>query len=256
MSVSDKYTLKPSLSETFKGIIWKVETDDENSIVAIESRDISQRVSHFSAFDYATGKCLFKEIIVEDGWFWSLDRVHSGMIFLHSYVNQSNPEHKSIIAINCAGKIAWQQFHKTLYDVCEAGLIIYNPKIQPKTFDLISPVDGETVSAKAEGYTPVVRNILLPEIMSNLLPIRHLLPENIAGPVFFTEYNTKHILVFHTKYANLYNQQLIVYQHEAIILEDYLAQDIQKLNPEAFFIERNHLFYIRSNKQEFVSYLV
>ena len=66
----DKYTLKPSLSETFKGIIWKVETDDDGPVVAIETRNIADRQASYSAFNYKTGECLFKEISVEESWSW------------------------------------------------------------------------------------------------------------------------------------------------------------------------------------------
>jgi hypothetical protein len=256
MSLSDKYTLKPSLSETFKGIIWKVETDDKNTVLAIETRSVSDRTTHFSAFNYATGQCLFKEITVEDGWFWSIGRVHDGLLFLHSYVNESNPEHKGIIAIDPSGEIAWQQFHKTLQEVCNEGLLVYNPKIQPKMLELISAGTGEPASTNVKQAAPVEKNIIVPDILSDYSNLKDLLPEDIAGPVFHTQFNKKDILVFHTRNNDLFNQQLIVYQNQVIVLEDFLARDIQKLNPEAFFIERSHLFYIRDNKQEFVSYLV
>ena len=256
MSASYKDKLKPSLSETFKGIIWKVETDDKKSIVAIESRDLANRITHFSAFDYENGTCFFKEITVEDGWFWSLDRVHSGIIFLHGYVNESNPEHKGIIAINDEGEIAWQQFHNTLAEVTDKGLVVYNPKIQPKMASLISPLNGEVLSARVMEFTPVERQIDLPDSLDSPEILQHLLPENLIGTVYHSSVNDKHIVVFHTKSGDLHNQQLIVVQQENILLEDYLATDIQKLNPEAFFIERGHLFYIRNDKREFVSYLV
>ncbi|MBC8052312.1 MAG: DUF4905 domain-containing protein [Sphingobacteriaceae bacterium] len=256
MSASYKYKLKPSLSETFRGIIWKIETDDSNTIVAVETRDVSERITYFSAFDYTSGKCLFKEITVEEGWFWSLDRVVDGMVFLHSYVNESNPEHKGIIAIDKAGDMAWQQYHKTLHDVTDKGILVYNPKIQPKLLELISPATGDLISAPAAPSFSVTRNILLPEILEETSSIKHLLPESIIGPAFYLSFGDKEILVFHTDKEKKICQQLVVYQHGNIVLEDILAEDIQKLNPEAFFIQNSHLFYIRNNKQEFVSYLV
>jgi hypothetical protein len=256
MSSMDKYTLKPSLSETFTSIIWKIETDDTESVVAIETRNSSDRISHYSAYNYATGKCLFKEVTVEDSWHWSLDRVHQGIVFLHSYVHESHPEHKGIIALNHEGNIAWQQFNKTLYDVTDKGLMIYNPKIQPKNFELIATADGSPVPGNAKEFTPVQRNIIVPDILSDVAFVKHLLPENFVEPIFYKKFNDKVILVYHVRNGNLFSQQLAVYQDGSLVLQDNLASDIQKLNPEAFFIERNHMFCIRSNKQQFVSYLV
>ena len=256
MSSMDKYTLKPSLSETFKSIIWKIETDDTESVVAIETRNSSDRISHYSAYNYATGECLFKEVTVEDSWHWSLDRVHQGMVFLHSYVNENHPEHKGIIALNKQGKISWQQFNITLYDITDKGLMIYNPKIQPKSFDLIAAADGSKISANPNKFIPVPRSIIIPDILSDSALVKNLLPENFVEPIFFKKFNDKVILVYHVRNENSFSQQLAVYQDENLILQDNLATDIQKLNPEAFFIERNHMFCIRSNKQQFVSYLV
>ncbi|MEJ6978968.1 DUF4905 domain-containing protein [Pedobacter sp. P351] len=256
MSTVDKYTLKPSLSETFKSIIWKIETDDTDSIIALETRNPADRTSHFSAYNFVTGECLFKEITVEDSWNWGLDKVHKGIVFLHSYVHESNPEHKGIIAINGEGNIAWQQFNKTLYEVTNKGLLVYNPKIQPKIFELISASDGSSCPEKELEAKPVDRTVIVPEIISDVSFLNHLLPQNYIGPVFYKEYNHKSILVYHIKSGSLFNQQLAVYQGGNLILEDNLAMDIQKLNPEAFFIDRDHMFCIRNNKKQFVSYLV
>lgn len=256
MTASYKFKFNPTLSEMFKGIIWRVETDDHSTIVAIESRDVSNRTTYFSAFDYVSGEAFFKEITVQEGWFWSLDRVHSGMIYLHSYVNESSPEHKGIIALNSSGEIAWQHFHKTLHEISDSGLIVYNPKIQPKIFELISAETGEVLSTKISGDTPLQRDIVIPEILEDSRQFSHLLPGNTYGPVFYLEINRKIILAFHTQKENFYTQQLAVYQDGTPLMQDILAADIQKLNPEAFFIQHNHLFYIRGNKQEFVSYLV
>ena len=127
-----------TLSATFKGIIWRVETDDKHPVVAIESRDIANRNTCFSAFNYQTGECLFNEITVPESWFWSLDRVSNATILLHSFVNEGSPEHKGIVAINSAGDIIWQHYNKTLYDVANNGIITYDPKIQPRILDPVS----------------------------------------------------------------------------------------------------------------------
>ncbi|MBC7915665.1 MAG: DUF4905 domain-containing protein [Pyrinomonadaceae bacterium] len=256
MPLPDKNKLIPSLSIAFKGIIWRVETDDKLPIVAIETRDISNRITYYSAFNFQTGACLFKEVTVQDSWFWSINRIHKGLIFLHSYVHEGSPEHKGIIAINLSGTIEWQHFHKTLEDVAAQGLIIYNPKIQPKSFELASPEDGSTIHSNVKDYQYIERDIIIPDVVDDFVGISNFLPENSFGPIFFTHFNFKNIMVYHIKNENYFDQQLAVYQDGELLLEDNLALGIQKLNPEAFFIERSHLFYIRNDKHDFVSYLV
>lgn len=255
MSTVDKYTLKPSLTEKFEGIIWKIETDDKEPVIAIETRNIADRKTYYSAFNYLTGDCLFKEITVEDSWLWGLDRVHNGFVFLHSFINDNSPEHSGIIALDTTGEIAWTHYNKTLEDITDQGLLVYNPKIQPKTFNLISAEDGHNLAGNTSSAS-LFQEVILPDMHINAANFEYAFPHNINVPFFHKHYNHKDIFVYHSQNQNLFTQQLVVYQANSILFKDILAADIQKMNPEAFFIQRSHLFYIRNNKQEFVSYLV
>lgn len=256
MSTVDKYTLKPSLTERFEGIIWKIETDDNEPIIAIETRNVADRKTFYSAFNYVSGECLFKEITVENSWLWGLARVHDGVVLLHSYKNDNSPEHAGIVALNSSGQIAWTQYNRTLEDVTDLGLLVYNPKIEPKVFDLISVISGQILAGTSSLFTSLFQEVILPDIRIDTGNTECSLPQNISVPFFHKHYNQKDIFVYHTQVQNLFTQQLVVCQAGKTILEDNLAVDIPKMNPEAFFIQRNHLFYIRNSKQEFVSYLV
>jgi hypothetical protein len=233
-----------------------VETDSNGPIVAIESRDIENRNTYYSAFNYQSGECLFKEISVENGWFWSLDRVHHERVLLHSYLHEGSPEHSGIIALDFNGAIAWQQFNKTLHEVHHDGLIVYNPKIQPKQYELVRADNALPITGKPDTDRIPQRAIILPDILPESALSQLPSSDNIVPPVLFKAYRSKVIMAFHSKHGDLFNQQLLVYDQGQLVLEENLAHGIQKLNPEAFFIERQHLFCIRNNKQEFVSYLV
>ena len=63
------------------------------------------------------------------------------------------------------------------------------------------------------------------------------------------------IICFHEKINHALQQRLIVYQGDKILHEDILISNIQKLQPESFFILNKQLIYIR-NKDEIVSYFV
>lgn len=248
-----KYTLKPSLRQKFDGIIWKIETDDKLNIVAVEVRDADKHIAAFSAFDYASGKTLFKDITVADSWNWGLDRVSDGIVLLHGYMSEQTPEHKGMIAINGEGKTIWQHYNKTLHDVSPSGLITFNPSVQPLTFELTSSADGSTLQYGIEKPVPVSRDIILPDISTRQADS---LPKNVAGPVLSCGLNGKTFFSFHLHQDNLFSQKLIITEGDKVILDEFLERDIQKINPEAFFIQHNHLFCIRNKKQEFVSYLV
>jgi hypothetical protein len=255
MLSQDKYILKPFLREKFNSIIWKIEIDTENDLIAIETRDSENRTAYFSAFNFAIATCLFKEVTVEQSWTWGLDRVANGFIYLHSYVAEQSPEHKGIIALNKLGQIGWQQFNKTLHAVSKEGLIVYDPKLQPRWLDLLQPETGTILKSNIKNYQPAEREILVPDLIYDL-SIHPQLPQNIFGPIYFLQYNLKNCYAYHIKESENYIQQLLITQEDSILLKENLTPPIQKLNPEAFFITRGNLFCIRDEKREIVSYLV
>ena len=248
----DKYTLKPSLTEKFKGIIWKIETDDSEPIIGIETRDTAERKAYFSAFNYRTGICLFKEADIEESWHWSLDKVSNGHLYLHSYLHDSNPQRSGIIAFNSKGSIAWQHFNKSLDFITDEGLVVYNPKVHPKKPEVLSFNTGEIISDKPHLIESEERPIILPTVLTE--PLLFTLPENLYGPVLHCKFNGKDIVSYHTNNGNNYNQILQIYTDGSLMLDDNLATGIQKLNPEAFFIEGEHLFFIRDSNHEIVGY--
>ncbi len=254
--LSDSKYIKPSLNEKFEGIIWKIEIDDKFPVVAIESRQADRHNTSFSAFNFETGECLFKEITVEDSWKWSLDRVSNNLVFIHSYLSEETPEHQGIIALDQRGTIKWQQHNKALHTIAEEGLIITDPKVQGKWFDILNAENGVLLKSFASNYTPVPRDIIVPDFIYDkaLLPIP--LPENTIGEIAFKAHNNKIIACYHVANGNSFTQKLLISQKDELLLEDNLAHNILKRNPEAFFISHNHLFCIRDEKREIVSYLV
>ena len=135
-------------------------------------------------------------------------------------------------------------------------MVAYNPGMQPRQLELLNPEDGSYVK-NLSGYQSLVPEIIIPGIAQDALEIpAEIDKNNVAGPVVFSLFNEKSIIAFHSKTSAGFNQQLLVYEGGKLIFKDFLALDIQKMNPEAFFIFQNHLFCIRGEKREIVSYLV
>lgn len=249
--------LKPGLSEKFNSIIWKIEIDPDQELLAVETRDKSAHSATFSTFNYATGKCYLKEQSTENSWWWGLDRAHKGLIYLHGYKNESSPEHSGIIAWDAkTGETKWQRFNYALDTVSNQGLIIYNPSVQPQRQELISPETGETIKGPVTETTPIQRNILFPGIYDKTLPLPEFIPANAVEPFLHFKYYDKSCWAFHVKTEQGFTQKLIITQNDEIILTDNLATGIQKLNPEAFFMHKSYLFCIRNNNYEIASYLL
>lgn len=257
MFLATKYTLKPTLKANFKGIIWKVETDPTGHIVVVETRNPEDRTTYFSAFDFNRGKTLFFEISVSDGWNWGLDFVCHGYVYLHSYINDKTPEHKGIIALDRTGKIAWQVFNKALESVVDEGLIAYNPSIQQKQFELLDPATGQVTKQNIKQFKSFGRVAYFPEPTSSQERMKDLEDyKSIVGPIFHLAHKDKDVYSFHVANGPSFSLYLVIKHMGNHVHEEILERDIQKLNPEPFYIEHSHLFCIRNNKSEIVAYLV
>jgi len=251
----DKYTLKGSLSETLDGIIWKIETDSKLPLIAVETRHPDTRSATFSVFNYQSGHCTYRNANIDDSWHWNLDKIYNGILLLHSYLHESTPEHTGIIALDKQGNMAWQLFNRTLFELAEEGLIVYDPKIAPKKLELAALETGNLGGLDKTSYTSLMGSIEIPDVLDDYAQYKPFMKGLVQGPVFYKCLNGKSILAYHTKKENLFSQQLTVIQDGAIVLHDILDEGIQKMNPEAFFIDHGYLFYIR-RKQELVSYFV
>lgn len=256
MSLTTKYTLKPPLQETFKGIIWKIETNNTNGVVAIETRSSDNKEAFYSAFNFKTGEKLFKEITVEDSWHWSLDKAFSDFVYLHGYVSEKSPEHKGIVALNHQGIVAWAAYNKTLEAIAEEGLIQFNPTFQHKELELADAATGKVLQDKLTHYTPLNRKMHFPEILEDVLLYPEETGANLVGPVSYLSYNQKDCYSFHSTENSVLSLNLLIKKDNRILHKEKLEEHISKMNPEPFFIEENHLFCIRNNKREIVTYFV
>jgi hypothetical protein len=249
------HQLKPSLSEKFSSIIWKIEIDEDQEILAIETRDKDSHSATFSSLNYATGECYFKEQSTENSWWWGLDRAHKGLIYLHGYKSEGSPEHTGIIAWDAiTGDVRWQRFNYALHTISEQGLIVYNPAIQSAKPEIISPETGEAIRAASSENIAIDRQIFFPEVYTDISLLPDFIPENAVEPFLKMDYQGKTCWAFHVKTENKFRQQLVITENDEIILSDILAIGIQKLNPEAFFMQKSYLFCIRNNNYEITSY--
>lgn len=250
-----KDKLKLIFSEKFKGLIWKILINEQRGLLAIENRDSELKQVCFSVLNLKNGEINFKEKAFEEPW--TLNLVYTGEenLVLTDYEHSNSPESKGILSVNIRdGSLLWQKYNLSLNQIQDIGIQVYESRIYPRKYTWIDHVSSVTISDPGE-IIPEKKSLLLPELQeSPNLPefFKHL---KIAGDILILNYKGLNIISFHEQMDNYMTQRLIVYQDNNILLDDILIPGIQKLQPEAFFIQSNQLFYIR-NKNEIVSYLV
>ena len=166
-----------------------------------------------------------------------------------------SPESKGLISINVLnGEILWERYNFSFNQADSSGLQVYDPKIYPRNYLWINHLNAENIS-KQENSSTRISDLLFPDLFeSYVLPnfIEHGL---IIGQISVLHKDGLSIVSFHQKMKNNMQQRLVVYQDDRIFIDDIIIDDIQKLQPESFFMMNKQLLYIR-NKNEIVSYFV
>lgn len=250
-----KNTLKRTVSEIFTGLIWKIKINKETGLLAIETRNSELKQVAFSVLNFHNGKIHFKENTYQESWNLSLEYLGKENLIIKAYENPNTPESKGIISVNLSdGSVIWQKFNISLNQVHEAGLQVYDTRILPRKYLWLDHLTSSPVDPPAQSL-PDSNSIRLAEPDNSFkLPvfIKH---QELVGEFFTLSHKDLYIVSFHELTGDFMQQRLIVYQGDSILLDDILISGIQKLQPEAFFMQQDHLFYIR-NKQEIISYLV
>jgi hypothetical protein len=249
----DKNILHPALAANFSGIIWKLKTD-ESGIIAVETRDTSKKEVRFSAFSFITGETYFKEHIYEERWNLSLAFTTENNLVINSFEHAETPESKGIISVNLKdGSVLWQKFNISLNLPQHNGLQVYDSRMQPRKYYWIEHLTGRNMAAPS--IQPEDHGILFPEADKSFTIPHFIQHAPLAGDLSVLQYSDKVFLSFHELMDDHLRQRLLVYQGDKVLLDDILISGIQKLQPEAFFIQQNHLIFIR-NKGEIISYLL
>ncbi len=247
-------TLQPVLSQKFEDLIWKIKVHPGGT-VAIETRNSDLKQVAFSAADFKSGKVYFRERTYEEPWNLNLAYAGPENLLISGYEHSDTPESKGLISIHTGtGEIRWQKFNISLNEVYDEGIQVYDTRLQPRNYFWIDHLSGDALSAPAAA-SATNSAILFPETGSSFLFPSFLEVSNVTGDISALSCHGKQFLSFHEVQNNYLQQRLVVYQGDKILLDDIITSGIQKLQPEAFFIQLNHLFYIR-NKREIVTYLV
>ena len=247
--------LKQVFSEKFKGLIWKIRIHEKNEYMAIESRHLESKNVSFTVLDLQTGKIFFKERSYLESMNLNLAYAAQKNLILTVNEHVESPESKGLISINVLnGEILWERYNFSFNQADSSGLQVYDPKIYPRNYLWINHLNAENIS-KQENSSTRISDLLFPDLFeSYVLPnfIEHGL---IIGQISVLHKDGLSIVSFHQKMKNYMQQRLVVYQDDRIFIDDIIIDDIQKLQPESFFMMNKQLLYIR-NKNEIVSYFV
>lgn len=248
-------TIQPVISEKFSGFVWKIKVQEEMGLLAIESRNSDLKQVAFTVLNFINGNVHFKEITYSEKWNLNLAYIGKENLIINSYANADSPESKGILSVNLAnGSVIWERFNISLNDVQDSGLQVYDPRFQPRKYSWIDHITSNVIDAQSKKLMHE-STIIFPGTDNSINLPPFITHGQIAGDISALSFSGKKIVSFHEVKDDFFEQRIIVYQGDRILIDDIMISGIQKLQPEAFFIQQNHLLYIR-DKQEIISHLV
>ncbi|RYE28510.1 MAG: DUF4905 domain-containing protein, partial [Sphingobacteriales bacterium] len=207
----------------------------------------------FSSLNFITGEMNFRERSYEESWNLSLAFAGGENLILNAFEHAQTPESKGILSIDAKdGSVIWEQYNISLNEVRSGGIQVYDARIQPRKYYWIDHIMGSVIP---QPTNDIHADIIFPEIDNTFIIPEFVEHDPLAGELSVLAYSGSVFLSFHEISNGQMKQRLVVYQGDKILLDDILISGIQKLQPEAFFIQQNHLFYVR-NKEEILAYLV
>ncbi len=239
--------LNPVIDHAFSGLIWKLEIDAATEFIFAETRNSENRTVAFSSFSLKTGQVYFLEVMMEEKWLTGMEGARKGVLFLHGYKSAQSPEHKSIIALDgLTGKQLWADYNLSVEAFTKDGLLAADQRFQTKRIVLLDYQTGNIIT-QVNSPQDDQQEIQYPYMLRLLPPnFAALINGTISGEISCLKYNSYLIISLHTLNKGNLMQELYVIENEKLVYRDLLNENIQKLQPEAFVLIKNHLVYIKN----------
>jgi outer membrane protein assembly factor BamB len=240
---------QPFIHQQFNWPIWRTEIDDTSGNLLVELRNTQEKQTAFGSVNLLTGKVNFTDVNPPERWLTGMEAAYDGVLLIHHYESATGPVHKGLIAIDAVtGNTLWSNYTLAFDHLSINGPIVYNAQLLPHKLFLADMKTGANLRA----YEPVIdlpptNYIIGAQLMpASLLPGLTLPHEPYTNTVHYIEHNTYRIVSLHTFFQEKLKQHLYIINNEgAVVYQDLLNSDIQKLQPEAFVVHKNNLIYLK-----------
>jgi len=240
----------------FTGTIWKMDVYEEAGLLAVEWRETSTGSPCFAVIHYPSGRLISNNLSYGNRW-WTLAGISREHLILQYYPEPNQARTQGVVLIDFEnGKPTYEAFNMQFQELVSEGMIVRQNTTLTTGLSLINEA-GQLLKSHVDlsETVPLKRNVkaATPSLYPPLIPLTDQLVE---GPYFHLEHEEADFWAFHEKTGTGYRLMLVVCKEQQVVFTEILDPLLSQLQPEVFFIIDRQLFFIRNNKQEFVSYFV
>ncbi|WP_257668062.1 DUF4905 domain-containing protein [Parapedobacter tibetensis] len=250
----DKYTLKTAFEKSFLGLVWRIETDVANGLLAVETRNKDTGAPLFSVFRYTTGISLIHEMPYGDRY-WTLAAIVDNKLILRAY-GQNSPDSAGIACIDAlSGDVQWEQFNYAFLAIQDEAIIVRHRNFADGHEQYLAIHHGNLTQKTEALNKPMRQNIVIPQRHDGYIPA-FLENYDIYGDLFHCTAGQNNVYAFHERDDQLYRIRLVVSSDSGVLADKVVISGLAKMIPELFFMINKQIFLIGNNKRKIVSYLV
>ncbi len=267
--------LTPEWSYLANGIVWRLLFTGKRKIVG-ECRNPEKKTVSFFCLDEESGKPVWQDLSLDEEWWVGMEAVLGETLLLHGFASPDMPQHRGIRAYDLGtGTLRWRNDDVTYWFGMGDRLFAYRDLFERRVGYEIDSIAGEfkTIYDKSlEDLHDLRRDaaepgpdMTLPEIMSDggvdpdiLTFITRLTKgKGIAGTVEFIRENDILAFNYHVRAREAspqsprFENHLFVYRYPQgnRLFSDVTARNLKAQVPDAFFVRRRRLFFIKDQNR-------
>ena len=276
LSIFRSSQLDPEWAYDANGIIWRVHFTDHKRIIG-ECRNQDKKLASFFCLDEESGKSLWRDLSLEEPWWVGIEAVLSDVVLLHTYGTPDMPGHRGIRALDTgSGTLLWRNDDITFWFGQGESVFAYRDFFERRVGYELSLRTGENrrtfdgsleelheIRRLASGEQPS-SGVVLPEILqgdaedASIFSIvrRFTKGREIVGNIEFIVEGEFLLFNYHAhardstgESPKLDNElNVIRFPGGTRIYSDVIGRNLKASVPDAFFIRRPRLFFIKDQQ--------
>ncbi|MHC8950307.1 hypothetical protein [Sphingobacterium hungaricum] len=249
-----KYTINKAFQRKFPAIIWKIEVDNQQKYIAVETREPDSTDVFISVIAFNGNPILLDYPLLEKDW--TLDSIQSTYLIFKK-IGENTPTKEGLLILDFVTKQEiLRSYEYSLLDVYTSVLKVKHRLFASGMDEYIQLESGQKIQqAAVPQLTRPTNNIAYPYAIEFQKPAV-LDKIDYDGSLWMSKLDDLYLWCFHQKQHNGYNLKLCISDLNQILVSEVILEDLEKQIPQPYFQVGNQIFLMSYNKQEIVSYLV
>lgn len=261
--------LSANFSFCFDGNIWNMLLDAYSGTLILEIREKDEHQVSFTAIDLESGEVIWDGLQFEENWWLGMTLISQGVLILHTFVDNADPEPKGLISFDILEKeVCWSKSDFVFLKMYEDKIIGFVTHDEERIFQAIGLRDGvvENIN-EATAFDNSYRNEI-EQKWPLTYPLHYVegtdyfetcktflynrLRLEAVKAIEYLEIENKIIISFYSNEVdNMVNYLLVTDLSGEIVFNEIIQRNINAIGLQTFFIVKNQVIFVKEKNEIF-----